>query len=253
MTLVTALFIGQSQVRGSRLATDGSKSYPAHLRLLDNDEEAFGTRFIQPKWGRYPLDRKGDGQRPYANHIVLGVARRLRTLGERMDAAVVSKGGHPIECFISAETRTANGWTVRPGLADLSPFIYSAQGVLSANGGNPFDLIIKLQGEANFGEFEAPDTMEAYQAKEIALITDLETAGIKGPDTVYLSGLVWNGHEFYETHKAAVGNACACKSRCYRVDSQGLRTIPRSIIHFTGTALGNYGKRFANHYLANRP
>ncbi len=245
---ITALFIGQSQVRGSRLAIDGEKTHPPGLRFLNNDEEAFGTAYIKPRWGRYPLDRKFAGKHPYANHIALGFARHIwRTTEEDVHAAVVSKGGHPIECFLKPDTRSCYGWPIPPGRADLSPFLYDAQGVLAVNGG-PFDVIIKLQGEAN-----NRNALEVYQAKEIALIADLEAAGIKGPDTVYLSGLVYGQHDFYPTHKTAIGNACAAKSRCYRVDSAGLNTIPRSIIHFTGTALGNYGKRFANHYLANRP
>ncbi len=248
--MITALFIGQSNVRGAVVANDGPRGYPPYLRFLNNNEDAFGTAYIRPQWGRYPLDRRGNVNQPYANHIALGFARHMwRSERISVYAAVVAKGGHAIECFITPATRAANGWTIRPAMVDVSPYLFDpTQGVMAVNGG-PFDVIVKHQGEANFGESGSPDTLEAYQAKEAALIGDLEAAGIKGPDTVYLSGVVWDGHPYYSDHRAAVVRACDTKLRCHRVHSAGLKTVPTSDLHFTGTAISNYGKRFAMAYL----
>ncbi len=247
MTTINVLFIGQSNMRGGFGATSGDNSIAPGARFWNNSETAFGSAYRAGQWGRYPLDRTDDAGSSYSNHMALAFGRDVTDVsGGPVRSVVIAKGGHCIEAFIRAATRTANGWAIPSGQSNLAPYIYDAdQGArLACPPDGAFDVIIKHQGEANSVNSEA-----VYAEKEAALIADLEATGLKGPGTIYLSGVVHEAHAFYATHKAAVTAACAGAARAFCVDSAGLANLPASPLHFSGVGLSNYGRRFATKYL----
>jgi len=227
-------------MRGLKNATGGLKTIPANCLGWDNNETAFGSKFVKMKFGRYPLNIiANDGN--YANNLALGFCREAsQTYNPKL--VMVSKGGHPIEAFIPAITRRNKKWPLSPDKTDLTRYVFNKfTGIARAlrrSGKKRFDVVIFHQGEAN-----GTSGTQGYFDRFENLIAHLVNRGFIGLNTPIITGGISQSHEFYAGHKQAMLNICAKYPNVKFVDSDGL-VLAADGIHFTGASLVTLAQRY---------
>jgi len=173
---LVAFFWGQSNLEANSAATDGDHTIVNDIFMWDTDMSSgasvAGTQWNEAEFGVAPLNI---GSAPYANNAPLHFAQALR---KRYHVPVyvicVGRGGIEIESFIKDATLATNGWT-RPG-QDLTLLMYpTIANALALVPGAPttLDYVGGIHGGAN--QDEQPET---YAAKLVAMMNDLDAAGL---------------------------------------------------------------------------
>jgi hypothetical protein len=243
---ILAFHCGQSNTRCVPGQTNGNHALP-DMRYYNNREQVLGSRFLDPKYGRYPLDRT-DSRDRFSVPMSVSFARRVLALtGREVWSLTVARGGHPIESFMRLKVLRANGWTRPADMTNQAPFIHGQfEDALDAAPHKPefFDVVCYHQGEAN-----GPQAAPIYKAKLKALHADLTEGGLIGPSTKFICGGLLPVANYYATHKAACLAAVAELPNAYFVDSSGLNGLPDNL-HFDGIGLEEMGRRYANAFIA---
>lgn len=122
MATLAILSVGQSNARSTLYHIGGDLSVPANMATWNNRELKYGSKFVSAKIGEWPFNVRAINGVDWANNLSLSFCREASSSYDTK-LVMIARGSHKIENFMTKETRTKNGWTIRSDTKDMSPYL----------------------------------------------------------------------------------------------------------------------------------
>ena len=240
-TPLAVIVMGSSNSAVNANATGGNRDIPEDVFAWNSNQHAGsgvyvpGTQFNPAEFGVKPLNA-GSG---LANSLALQTAINLKNTTNRpVYFIIVALGGQSPESFITALTRTANGWTLPGGDEDMTLQYDNAKIALAAipGGKAAFDHVLWFQTQGTgVGRVD-------YQPKFAAILDDMETSGISSRAVTQVAAFVSPpGTSNRETHLVSLYSEAKLRPNLAIGDTAGLDTTDG--VHFSGDACTTFGRR----------
>ena len=206
---VRVLAVGQSNMEGRFGPASHYYQYPSipEIRSWDYVED----RWEQAHLGERPFSMNDTGDKP-ANNASYVFAQRVRDeFGDNVDVTLLASGGKRIEYFLPNYLLNRHGWVNTQSspnfgnsLAD-EIFGHTGDAKIALPPGEVYDVVLFLQGEANFNRNQVPvESAAEYAHKMTVFVDELWNRDYIDESSVVIFSNINPKYEYAHIHREAL-------------------------------------------------